>query len=53
MKHDITVNEALECAKEFCLVDEVQNELNHGASPWEALYEWDLLEESMSYKGFQ
>ena len=23
---------------------EVKDELNHGATPWEALYEWDLLE---------
>jgi len=40
----ITLNEALKRAKEYGLTKEVKDELKHGATPWEALYEWDLLE---------
>ena len=35
---------SLKRAKEYGLTKEVKDELNHGATPWEALYEWDLLE---------
>ena len=34
----------LKRAKEYGLTKEVKDELDHGATPWEALYEWDLLE---------
>lgn len=40
----ITPDEALKRAKEYGLTKEVKDELDHGAIPWEALYEWDLLE---------
>lgn len=40
----ITPDEALKRAKEYELTKEVKYELDHGATPWEALYEWDLLE---------
>ena len=40
----ITSDEALKRAKEYGLTKEVKDELDHGATPWEALYEWDLLE---------
>ena len=40
----ITPDEALKRAKEYGLTKEVKDELDHGATSWEALYEWDLLE---------
>lgn len=40
----ITIPEALKRAKEYGFLKEVKDELLHGATPWEALYEWDLLE---------
>ena len=40
----ITPDEALKRAKEYGLTKEVKDELDHGATPWEALYEWDLFE---------
>jgi len=40
----ITIPEALKRAKEYGLIKEVKDALMHGATPWEALYEWDLLE---------
>ena len=40
----ITPDEALKRAKEYGLTKEVKDELDHEATPWEALYEWDLLE---------
>ena len=40
----ITPDEALKRAKEYGLTKEVKDELDHGSTPWEALYEWDLLE---------
>ena len=40
----ITLDEALKRAKEYGLTKEVKYELDNGATPWEALYEWDLLE---------
>ena len=40
----ITLDEALKRSKEYGLTKEVKDELDHGATPWEALYEWDLLE---------
>lgn len=40
----ITLDEALKRAKEYGLTKEVKDELDYGATPWEALYEWDLLE---------
>ena len=40
----ITPDEALKRAKEYGLTKEMKDELDHGATPWEALYEWDLLE---------
>lgn len=35
---------ALSIATQWGLLEEVQYELDHGASPEEALKEWDLLE---------
>jgi len=46
MKRNISIDEALERAREFFLENEVQRELDNGATPWEALYEWDLLNEN-------
>lgn len=43
MKYNITVDEALMRAEKYGLIYEVKRELENGASPWEALYEWDLL----------
>ena len=40
----ITPDEALTRAKEHGLTKEVKDELDNGLTPWEALYEWDLLE---------
>lgn len=40
----ITPDAALKRAKEYGLTKEVKDEIDHGATPWEALYEWDLLE---------
>ena len=40
----ITLDEALKRAKEYGLTKEIKNELDNGSTPWEALYEWDLLE---------
>ena len=40
----ITKQQALKRAKKYCLEFEVQNEMDCGATPWQALYEWDLLE---------
>lgn len=44
MKYNITVDEALIRAKKYGLKYEVKRELENGYSPWEALYEWDLLD---------
>jgi len=46
MNKQITISEALQRAKKYELTKEVKNELKYGATPWEALYEWDLLEEN-------
>ena len=40
----ITSDEALKRAKESGLTKEVKDEIDNGETPWEALYEWDLLE---------
>lgn len=36
--------EALALAEKYNLQDEVKCELEHGCTPTEALYEWDLLD---------
>ena len=44
---NITYTEALNIARQYGLEGEVAYMINEmGASPWEALYEWDLLKES-------
>ncbi len=39
----ITREEAIDIADEYGLGNEVIYEMDHGSSPWQALYEWDLL----------
>lgn len=39
----MTKEKAIELAKEFCLEAEVQAELDRGATPEEALNEWDII----------
>ncbi len=39
----ITREEAIDIADEYGLGNEVIYEMDNGASPWQALYEWDLL----------
>lgn len=39
----MTKEEALKIASEWGLQGEVEYCINHGMSPEEALYEWDLL----------
>ena len=43
-KKNYTHEEALELATEWGLYNEVKYEMEHGCTPNEALYEWDLLE---------
>ena len=38
----MTNEQAIELAKEFGLEEEVKNELANGATPEEALREWDI-----------
>lgn len=44
MNKEITKTEALKRAEKYNLVYEIINEFKSGATPWEALREWDLLE---------
>lgn len=44
MKNSITIDDALIRAEKYGLKYEVKRELENGSSPWEALYEWDLLD---------
>ena len=46
MRRIITKEEAIKRAKEYRLEYEIIYEMNHGCNAWEALYEWDLLEEN-------
>ena len=46
MNKEITKLKALKRAEKYNLVYEVVNELKSGATPWEALKEWDLLDEN-------
>lgn len=39
----MTKEKAIELAKEFGLEEEVKNELANGATPEEALAEWDII----------
>ena len=41
---EYSYNEALDIATEWGLYNEVKYEMEHGLTPNEALYEWDLLE---------
>ena len=46
MNKKITKEETLKRAKEFNLEYEVLKEIENGASYWEALKEWDLLNDN-------
>ena len=39
----MTIEEALATARKYGLEYEVQQEMDNGSSPEEALYEWDIL----------
>ena len=41
----INMQDALIRAKEYGLDDEIMYEIKNGSTPYEALYEWDLLNE--------
>jgi hypothetical protein len=38
MTREIVLNEALERANKYDLLEEVKTELIHGSTPWEVLY---------------
>lgn len=43
----ITRAEALDIAQQYGLVEEVTYEIDHNfLDPWDALFEWDLLDET-------
>lgn len=46
MTKEITEIEAIQRAKKYNLTYEVIRELRYGSSPYEALKEWDLLDEN-------
>lgn len=43
MNGELTVEEVISIATEHGLEKEVQRELDNGATPWQALREYDLL----------